>query len=63
MIEEMLLKNIHESNQVVGEPKIKKNGYKIDYVLKRKAVSGAEINLMMTVRILLADNGVFCVEF
>jgi len=29
----------------VGEPKIKKNGYKIDYVLKRKAVSGAEINI------------------
>merc|ERR1711890_99558 len=56
-IEELLLKNIQESNQVVGDPKIKKNGYKIDYVLNRKAVSGADVPLEMTVRILkVADN-------
>merc|ERR1711977_497714 len=63
VIEEMLLKHIQESNQVVGEPKIKKDGYKIDYILKRKAVSGAELNLQMTVRILQAADNVYCVEF
>lgn len=63
LLEELLLKNMNESNQVVGDPKIKKNGYKIDYVLKRKAVSGAEANIEITVRILKVADNVFCVEF
>lgn len=44
-IEEMLLKHIQESGQVVGEPNIKKEGYKVDYRLTRKAVSGADLSL------------------
>lgn len=44
-IEKLLCKNMKESNQVIGEPKIKKDGYKIEYTLKRKVVSGAEINI------------------
>jgi len=62
-IEELLLKNIQESNQVIGDPKIKKNGYKINYVLNRKAVSGAEVPLEMTVRMLKVADNVYCVEF